>query len=89
MTPAELAALRIRIKPLVWVPHPTAPIWRCDTMFGTYKVFAMGPFPSWDFDSATDTKDKLSKRAKTPEAACAAAQADHVARIAAQLEVME
>jgi len=87
MTPAELAALGIRIKPLVWEPHPTVPIWRCDTPFGTYKVFAMEPFPSWDFDSATDPNDKFSKRAETPEAAQAAAEDDNAARICAQLEV--
>lgn len=66
----------VKVKPLMWEAHPTAPIWRCDTIIGTYKVFAMGPFPSWDFDSATAPMDKLSKRAETPEAAKYAAQ-DH------------
>lgn len=75
----------VKVKPLVWVPHPSVPIWRCDTMVGTYKVFAMEPFPTWDFDSATDPKDKLSTRAETPEAAKSAAQAHHDAAIRAEI----
>lgn len=77
----------VKVKPLEWVAHPSAPIWRCDTPLGPYKVFALEPYPSWDFDSATDAKDKISKRSNTPQAAKAAAQADYEARILSALDV--
>ena len=80
-TPDQIAALAaerattVTVKPLVWAKHPSADIWRCDTMIGTYKVF--GGMPSWDFDSATDAKDKTSNTSTSAKLAQAAAQADY------------
>jgi len=75
----------VRFKPLVWVKHPSVDIWRADTAFGTYKVFGLGPTPSWDFDSFSDLNDKTSKSAESVTAAKAAAEADHKARILSAL----
>jgi type II secretory pathway pseudopilin PulG len=86
---ARVRAEAVKIKPLVWVRHPTAEIWRCDTLIGTYKVFGIGNYPTWDFDSVSDPNDKTSKRAETHEAAKAAAQADHEARIRAAIGGVE
>ena len=71
----------VKVKPLVWVKHPSVDIWRADTAFGTYKVFGLGPTPSWDFDSFSDLNDKTSKSAESVTAAKAAAQADYNARV--------
>ncbi len=75
----------VRVKPLVWVKHPSVDIWRADTAFGTYKVFGLGPTQSWDFDSFSDLNDKTSKSAESVTAAKAAAQADYNARILSAL----
>jgi len=75
----------VRVKPLVWVKHPSVDIWRADTTFGTYKVFGLGPTQSWDFDSFSDLNDKTSKSAESVTAAKAAAQADYNARILSAL----
>ncbi len=88
MTVDELAERGIRGKPLVWVKHPRAAAWRCDTLIGTYKVFGITPPVSWGFDGLDDEGIGLttSKVAQSVAAAKAAAEADHAARIAAQLE---
>lgn len=70
----------VTVKPLVWVKHTSKDIWRAIVGFGVYKVFGVS-FPSWDFDSWSDAKDKISKSADTIEAAKAAAQSDYAARI--------
>ena len=75
----------VKVKPLVWVKHPSVDIWRADTAFGTYKVFGLGPTPSWDFDSFSDLNDKTSKSAESVTAAKAAAQADYNSRILSAL----
>ena len=38
-------------KPLVWTKHPNARIWRCVRDEYTYRVFGVGPKPTWDFDN--------------------------------------
>lgn len=87
---AELAAARaartVKVKPLDWVKHSSKDIWRAITGLGVYKVFAV-TFPSWDFDSWSDGKDKISQSAQSIEAAKAAAQADYEARILAALDM--
>jgi hypothetical protein len=77
----------VGVKPLVWVRHPTADVWRCDTAIGTYKVFAVKPPVSWDFDGLDDEGISLStsKMAQSHEAAKAAAQDDYEARILAAI----
>lgn len=90
-TPDQIAALAadraatVTVKPLVWIKHPSADIWRCDTMIGTYKVF--GGMPSWDFDSATDAKDKTSHTSTSAKLAKAASQADYDARIRSAITI--
>ena len=66
------------VKPLVWVKHPSADIWRVDTIIGTYKVFGTGPSPSWDFDGLTE---KVSHVCMIVDEGFSAAQAHHDARI--------
>ena len=75
----------VTVKPLVWVKHPAKDIWRAIVGFGVYKVFGVS-FPSWDFYSWSDAKDKISKPSETIEAAKAAAQADYEARILAAID---
>ncbi len=91
---AVLRALRAnglvvgKVKPLEWVKHPKADIWRCDTAIGAFKVFSgfgLGR-ASWDFDSATDFRDATSQSAADVDAAKAAAQADYEARIRDAIE---
>jgi len=82
----ELAAAlagAVEVRELEWVQNPVAEIWRCDTMIGTYKVFGVGPAPTWDFDGLSDIA--LARCAESVEAAKAAAQADYRARILAAL----
>lgn len=78
------ADLEKLVKPLVWTKHPKIDGWRCDTIVGTYKVFGIGPTPSWDFDGLDG--EARSCVAGTIEAAKAAAQADYARRIAAALD---
>ena len=66
------------VKPLAWVKHPSADIWRVDTIIGTYKVFGTGPSPSWDFDGLTE---KVSHVCMIVDEGFSAAQAHHDARI--------
>lgn len=78
------ADLEKLVKPLVWTKHPKIDGWRCDTLVGTYKVFGIGPTPSWDFDSSNG--EARSCVSETVEAAKAAAQSDYARRIAAALD---
>jgi len=79
----------VKVKPLVWVKHPTKDIWRCDTSSGVYKVFGIGASPSWDFDGFTSDGKlvQVSQLTATVEAAKAAAQADYEGRILSAIEV--
>jgi len=77
---AIVAALPTLVAPLVWVKHPSADIWRCDTALGTYKVFGAGPKPSWDFDGLTV---QVSFTAESVEAAKAAANVRHAGAVVA------
>ena len=74
----DAAPQAVVMKPLAWVKHPSADIWRVDTIIGTYKVFGTGPSPSWDFDGLTE---KSSHVCKSVEAGFSAAQAHHDANI--------
>ena len=95
---AEITRLRaalaekmaVKVKPLEWIKHPTAEIWRCDTMIGTYKVFGLGPTPSWDFDGLDDKGIALTKTSVSTSAdvAKAAAQADYDSRILTAVEAV-
>lgn len=80
----------VKVKPLEWIKHPTAEIWRCDTMIGTYKVFGLGPTPSWDFDGLDDKGIPLTKTSVSTSAdvAKAAAQADYERRILSAVEAV-
>jgi hypothetical protein len=66
-----------QVKPLVWVKHPIAEIWRCYTALGQYRVFAISA-PTWDFDGITD---RTTETAINETAAKAAAQSDYTRRI--------
>ena len=87
MTAAELVFvldwLGLRVKPLVWVKNPTSDAWRCDTVIGKYKVWGIGPTPSWDFDSLTE---HVSHSTQTVEVAIAACNAHRAAQVAAMIE---
>lgn len=73
-----------RVKPLEWVKHSQADIWRADTFLGTYKVFGVGEKPTWDFDGLSD--NRLSRPAKSVESAKSFAQADYDARILSAID---
>jgi len=75
---AIIAALPDMVAPLVWTKHPSRDIWRCDADFGTYKVYDIGPKPSWDFDSIAM---QISFTADTKEAAITAANAHNAALV--------
>ena len=77
---AIIAALPTWVAPLVWLKHPSADIWRCDTALGAYKVFGVGAKPSWDFDGLTV---QSSAMAESVEAAKAAANAHNAAAVVA------
>jgi len=77
---AIIAALPGMVAPLVWCKHPSSEIWRCDTALGTYKVFGVGPKPSWDFDGLTV---QSSAMAESVESAKAAANAHNAAAVVA------
>jgi len=70
-----------QVRPLVWVKHPTAEIWRCYTIIGQYMVFAISA-PTWDFDGI---KDRTTRTALNETEAKAAAQADYTRRILSAL----
>lgn len=72
----------VQVKPLEWAKHPTADMWRVDTLIGTYKVFGVFGSPSWDFDGYADQTSKVSE---SIEAAQSAAQADYEQRIRSAL----
>ena len=65
------------VRPLVWVKHPTAEIWRCYTIIGQYMVFAISA-PTWEFDGIND---RTTRTALNETEAKAAAQADYTRRI--------
>lgn len=92
MTPDKLAAAGLRVKPLEWEPHST-------TTFGLYRnaieAFALGLRYRVFFNHPRDDEwrafyvshdRKSDAPADTLEAAKAAAQQDHEARILAALE---
>jgi hypothetical protein len=82
MTPAELAALGIRIKPLVWEENPAR---EYHYFAGEYQVIEIGLGKWWMRISGVH-RDMLYAYCHQAKAA---AEADHAARICAQLEVME
>ena len=84
MTPAELAQKGLRVKPLVWEDrgHAVHPQLKAQTAFDTYYV-NRSKSGLWDWWSTT-LRGKIEVR--TIEAAKAAAEADHAARIAAMIE---
>lgn len=79
-----IPSVQVGVKPLEWIKHPSKDIWRATVGLGVYKAFGITS-PSWDFDSWSDAKDKVSQSAPTIEAAKAAAQADYEARIRSAL----
>jgi len=82
---ALAAGMGRTVKPLVWTKHPTAKIWRCDTMLGTYKVFSFEKV-SWDFDALGEGGQELISHVTDNDvAAFAATQADYEARILSAL----
>ena len=80
-----MPAYEVGVRELEWVKHPSKGIWRAKTGFGEYKVFGLLPAATWDFDSWSDANDKISASSGAPDAAKAAAQADHAARIRSAL----
>lgn len=77
----------IAIKPLVWVKHPRADLWRCDTIVGLYQVSSVVSPASWTLDgrsmfAATGTADG-------EQAAKDAVQTDFEARIRTVLIAQE
>jgi hypothetical protein len=81
MTVDELAARGIRVKPLAWHPLNNGGMW-AQTIFGKYAIhqrYFTGP-------DAYTLRGVTTRNTNTLEAAKAAAEADHAARIAAQLE---
>jgi hypothetical protein len=87
MTPAELDAMGLRVRPLAWVKHQSVDAWRAETSIGTYQVWGIKPQPTWQFDGWSSRADKEYATAKSVEAAKSACEANHAARIAASLEV--
>ncbi len=78
MTVDELAERGIRVKPLEWDDGIAGTIWLSN---GDYSIFA----PARTFILRNDELQAVSEH-PTLEAAKAAAEADHAARVAAQLE---
>ena len=70
-----------QVRPLVWVKHPTAEIWRCYTIIGQYMVFTISA-PTWEFDGIND---RTTRTALNETEAKAAAQADYTRRILSAL----
>lgn len=88
MTPADLEAMGVRVKPLEWEQHPTARVWRAHTYFGTYKVFDVGGVkPTWDFDGWD--RSAVNEVAQNQAAAIAAANAHLTLQVAGMLERIE
>lgn len=72
----------VRVKPLEFVKHPNANMWRADCPLGVYEIAAIVS-PVWQFKGHIKVEDAL--RAATVEDAFTAAQADYDARILSAL----
>jgi hypothetical protein len=73
------------VKPLEWVKHPNAYMWRCDTVVGLYQVAAIAQPATWTFDGLPG--QTASGEADDEHEAKAAAQADYSARILSALSI--
>lgn len=73
------------VKPLEWVKHPNASMWRCDTVVGLYQVAAIAQPATWTFDGLPG--QTASGEADDEHEAKAAAQADYQARILSALSI--
>lgn len=82
--PAPEVKVEARVKPLDWVKHPTAALWRADTIIGRYQAFNIVHPSCWTFDSS-DGLTTTSGDAETEAEAKAAAQADYEQRIRSAL----
>ena len=89
MTPAELTARGVRVKPLVWKEYPS--LWRAETALGVYSVgFEDGWWAQlegvefWDWQPEEDPRSYSG-----PEAGMLACKADYEARICAALTTGE
>jgi len=74
----------VEVKPLEWVKHPSADLWRADSLLGRHQVYAVISQTSWAFD-AFDGITQASGDAGSIVAAKAAAQADYETRIRSAL----
>lgn len=74
----------VRMKPLEWVKHPSADLWRADSILGRHQAYAVISQISWAFD-AFDGITRTSGDASSLSEAKAAAQADYERRIRSAL----
>lgn len=86
MTPDELAARGVRVKPLVW-HHFDAWTWWAESTSGTYHVEERSGV--WKAELRFRDVAHIIYEIDDFETAIAAAEADHAARICAALEMME
>lgn len=82
--PAPVESAQVKVRPLEWVKHPSANIWRAECLLGVYQLYNIQT-PVWLFDGFTDRVH--DKRADSVDAGFAAAQADYESRIRASLDL--
>ena len=89
MTPEELAARGLRVKPLVWTGSFDDAPYYMQTTTAIYRIYDFGhQLPNGRFRVVTPGRPKIGMF-RTIELAQAAAEADHVARVAAMVEEIE
>lgn len=71
------------VKPLEWLKHPKANLWRAECIIGIYQVHAVIPHSEWQFDAFDGIK--TTGESENPSEAKAAAQDDYEARIISAL----
>lgn len=81
MTDTKLQPTATAVRALEWFKHPSANMWRAETVLGLYQVAAIVSPASWTFDGYTHA----SGFADGEEAAKAAAQAHYEAAIRSAL----